>query len=176
REYLQVGYEIFDRLSPEDADAEVFALFAEELAPLGLRAATGDIGILMAAVAGLSTSPARKAALSRHIWRPRRFRALLDRFGGRKPMPETRRKLLKTLETKPALALIADAGPMIGLREAEEVAGRTLALVEDAALPPISASEVELLDDLLDLRDLAPAALGHLRDLAVDLPTIAPAV
>jgi ATP phosphoribosyltransferase regulatory subunit len=35
-EYLQVGYEVFDRDAPE-ADAEVFALFARLLAPLGLR-------------------------------------------------------------------------------------------------------------------------------------------
>src|SRR5690606_14246735 len=65
REYLQVGYEVFDRNSPE-ADAEVFALFTELLADLKLRPATGDIGILMAAVRGLSTSERRKAALLRH--------------------------------------------------------------------------------------------------------------
>ncbi|MDZ7909203.1 MAG: ATP phosphoribosyltransferase regulatory subunit [Gemmobacter sp.] len=51
-EYLQVGFEVFDRDAPQ-ADAEVFALFAGLLAPLGLQALTGDIGILMAAVRGL---------------------------------------------------------------------------------------------------------------------------
>ena len=47
-EYLQAGFELFAR--DADADAEVFALFAQTLAPLNLRAATGDIGILTAAV------------------------------------------------------------------------------------------------------------------------------
>ena len=52
-EYLQVGFEVFDRAAPEAADAEVFALFAGLVSGLGLRAVTGDIGILMAAVRGL---------------------------------------------------------------------------------------------------------------------------
>ncbi len=176
REYLQVGYELFAREAPEEADAEVFALFAELLAPLRLRAATGDIGILMAAVRGLSTSERRRAALLRHIWRPRRFRALLDRFGGRSPQPEPRAKLLAALTSRPLDRMIAAAGPAIGLREADEVAARAAALAEDAATPPLSGAEVDALDDLLDLRDTAPAALGHLRDLAVDLPSIGAAV
>ncbi|MCK4711574.1 MAG: ATP phosphoribosyltransferase regulatory subunit, partial [Marinosulfonomonas sp.] len=78
-EFMQVGYEVFERENPAAADAEVFALFKQVLAPLGLRAATGDMGILMAAVRGLSTTERRKVALLRHIWRPRRFRALLNR-------------------------------------------------------------------------------------------------
>lgn len=89
-EYLQVGYEVFDRTDPAAADAEVFALIADAVSTLSLRAATGDIGVLMAAVEGLDTSERRKAALRRHIWRPRRFRALLDRFSGRAEVPETR--------------------------------------------------------------------------------------
>ena len=96
-EYLQVGYEVFDRTAPVQADAEVFALFARLLAPLNLRAGTGDIGILMAAVRGLSTTERRKAALLRHVWRPRRFHALLDRFAGRAAVPAARAALLERL-------------------------------------------------------------------------------
>ena len=51
-EYLQVGYEVFERDAPEEADAEVFALISSVLRGLPVRAATGDIGILMAAVEG----------------------------------------------------------------------------------------------------------------------------
>ena len=40
-EYLQVGYEVFDRDDPAGADAEVFALIALQLRGLPLRAATG---------------------------------------------------------------------------------------------------------------------------------------
>ncbi|WP_233192863.1 ATP phosphoribosyltransferase regulatory subunit [Acidimangrovimonas sediminis] len=176
REYFQAGFELFARDDTEAADAEVFALFAEMLAPLGLRAATGDIGILRAAVEGLSTSPARKAALLRHIWRPRRFRALLDRFGGRVPPNETRKRLIASLGHATPEELMASAGPMIGLREPGEIAARARALAQDAAEPPLSGSEVETLDDVLGLRGTAPVALAHLRDVAVDLPAIGGAV
>jgi ATP phosphoribosyltransferase regulatory subunit len=169
-EYLQVGYEVFDRTDPAAADAEVFALFAEILAPHGLRATTGDIGILMAAVLGLSTTDRRKSALARHIWRPRRFRALLERFGGRSPVPDSRAALLA--ETDP----LARAAPLIGLRSLDDIAERIAALHEDANEPPIGQGEVELLEDILKLRAKSPDALEHLRDLSVDLPAISHAV
>ena len=107
-------------LAPEAADAEVFALFDTLLAPLGLRAATGDIGILMAAVRGLDTTPRRKAALLRHIWRPNRFRALLDRFSGRAPIPAARAALLDRLAADSPEALTLAAGTHVGLRSAAD--------------------------------------------------------
>ena len=169
-EYIQVGYEVFDRSNPGAADAEVFALIAQAVDGAPLRAATGDIGILMAAVQGLNTTPARKAALMRHIWRPRRFRALLDRFAGRSPVPPTRSALLASTEP------MADAGPAIGRRGPAEIAARIETLRADAALPPIGATELNALESLLAVRETAPFALAQLRDIAVDLPAIGPAL
>lgn len=171
-EYVQVGYELFDGADPSAADAEVFALFAGLLCELNLRAVTGDIAILMAAVRGLGTLETRKAALLRHIWRPRRFTALLDRFGGRAPVPETRARLLAAL----AAGEVPAAGPLVGLRSGEEIAARLAALGEDAAAAPIPAEEVARLEDLLNLSAKCPAALAHLREAARDMPAIAPAV
>ncbi len=175
-EYLQVGYELFDRAAPEAADAELFALFHGLLAPLGLRPATGDIGILMAAVHGLSTTPRRKAALLRHIWRPARFRKLLDRFSGRTPMPAARADLLARLGADSAAALIVAAGPQIGMRSEAEIAARANALIEDAETPALKAPEAALLYDLLTLQAPARAALSHLRGITPMLPAIEPAV
>ncbi len=175
-EYLQVGFEVFDRAAPELADAQVFALFARLLSDLTLRPATGDIGILMAAVRGLSTTDRRKAALLRHIWRPKRFRALLDRFAGRAPMPEARITLLDRLAQDTPEALIAAAGTFTGLRAPEEIAARAAALIEDSATAPIAAPEAALLYDLLSLEAPAQAALTHLRGITPLLPAIAPAV
>lgn len=175
-EYLQVGFEVFDRAAPEAADAEVFALFRAVLADLPLRAMTGDIGILMAAVRGLATTERRKAALLRHIWRPVRFRALLDRFSGRAPVPVARRALLDRLAQGSPDALIAAAGPLIGLRSAEDIAARAEALLEDAKAAPISALEAAMLYDLLQLQAPAGAALVHLRGISAHLPAIVPAV
>lgn len=167
-EYLQVGYEVFDRTDPAAADAEVFALISRSVEPLGLRAATGDIGILMAAVEGLKTSERRKDALRRHIWRPRRFRALLDRFAGRSPVPASRLALLSG-------AVNSDA-PLTGMRSQTDIDARVQALHADAAEPAISLAEMEAVDALLAVRETVPLALSRLRELAVDLPAIRPAV
>lgn len=175
-EYLQVGFEVFDRDAPEAADAEVFALFSQSLQGLPLRAVTGDIGILMAAVRGLDTTPRRKAALLRHIWRPKRFRALLDRFAGRAPMPPARAQLLDRLAKGSPADLIAAAAPLIGLRSEEEIAARVRALIEDADARPIAATEAALLYDLLGLQAPAQSALEHLRGISPLLPAITPAV
>jgi len=175
-EYMQVGYEIFDRAQPAAADAEVFTLFRDLLAGLELRPVTGDIGILMAAVRGLETTERRKAALLRHVWRPVRFRALLDRFAGRAPLPAGRLRLLERLKAGSPLALIAEAGSFVGLRRPEDIAARAAALVADAGTPPIKATEAALLYDLLGLEAPAGAALAHLRGIAPMLPAIGPAV
>jgi len=169
-ENTQVGYEVFDRENPAAADAEVFGLVQAAIGHLNVRANTGDIGLLMAAVQGLDTTEARKAALKRHIWRPRRFRALLDRYSGRVPVPASREALLAQDEP------LQSGVPYIGLRTPAEVAARIEALREDAGAMPISTAQVELLDALLDVRETLPFALEQLRDIAVDMPAITDAV
>ncbi len=168
-EFLQAGFEIFGG-DPAQADAEVFATIAEALTGLELRPSTGDIGILMAAVRGLKTSDARKGALLRHVWRPRRFRALLDRYGARTPLPAHRKALLAAADP------FESAGPVLGRRTREEVEARIVTLREEAETRPISEEEMELIDMILDLRETAPNVLSSLRDIAVDMPAIGDAV
>lgn len=170
REYLQVGFEVFDGANPAAADAEVFATVKDALGDAPLRASTGDIGLLKAAVAGLKTTDARKTALMRHIWRPSRFKALLERFGGKTPVPAKRKALLAASDP------FADAGPEVGVRSRLEVQARIDALRADAAAPPISASEIRLIEALLAMRETLPHVLSALRDIAVDLPAISQAV
>ncbi|MEM7520929.1 MAG: ATP phosphoribosyltransferase regulatory subunit [Pseudomonadota bacterium] len=167
-EYLQVGYEIFDRADPAAADAEVFALIKQALGDLPLRPKTGDIGILMAAVRGLQTTKARKAALLRHIWRPARFTALLERYAGLRPVPASRTALLCGDATSEA--------PMIGLRGPSEVAARIEALRADAQAAPLAQEEVALIEALLAVRGPVPEALNALRKISQDLPAIVSAV
>ncbi len=159
-EYLQVGYEHFGGADEPAADAEVFAAFHGILAPLGLKPATGDIGLLTAAIRGLSTTEARKGALLRHLWRPRRFRALVERYRA----------------WRPATALHGSPdSPEIGLRSRAEVEARLAALATDAKEPPLSGMEAEVLDTLLRLKETAPVVLSQIRDIAVDFPAVAPA-
>lgn len=168
-EYVQVGYEVFDGQDPAGADAEVFAAIAQALGGLPVRAAMGDIGIPMAAVRGLRTTEARKAALLRHIWRPMRFRALMKRFGSGKVTPA--REALLAMDDP-----FAKAGPEIGLRSRAEVEARIAALRADAAAAPIAAEEIALIDAILGLRETATNVLSALRDIAVDMPAIGDAV
>ncbi len=159
-EYIQVGYELIGAPDAVSADADLFARFHVMLAPAALDVATGDISLLTAAIGGLGVTEARRAALLRHLWRPRRFRALLDRFSKQLP---------------PAAPSPSDA-PEIGLRSREEVAARLTRLEEERAAPPLSKSEAEMMDALLSLRETSANALSQLRDLAVDMPAIQPAV
>jgi ATP phosphoribosyltransferase regulatory subunit len=168
-EYVQTGFEVFDGQNPAAADAEVFAAIAEGLSGLPVRAATGDIGVLMAAVRSLNTTDARKAALLRHIWRPARFRALMKRFGSGKVAP-SRAALLASADP------FAAAGPDIGLRSRTEVAARIDALRADAAAPAITRDEIGLIDAILNLRETATNVLNTLRDIAIDMPAIGDAV
>ena len=166
-EFLQVGYEVFDRADPAASDAEVFALFARLLEPWGLRAETGDMGILRAAVQGLPVSAPRRAALMRHLWRPARFRALMERFAGRVALSDQRRAVLAGQG--------ADA-PHLGLRSAQEIAARLAALSADAAEPPLPQELIAALEGLLAIDGTLPAALPQLEALLPRLPWIAPAV
>ncbi|MDV7141996.1 ATP phosphoribosyltransferase regulatory subunit [Tropicimonas sp. TH_r6] len=175
-EYFQVGMEIFDAEDPAEAEAEIFARFHAALAPMGLRAAMGDIGLLTAIVQGLDTSEARRDALMRHIWRPKRFRALLDRYAGRSKVPHARKLMLERMETEAPEEILADAGMIIGLREPTEIIARMRVLQADAAEPPLSEALVEMIDDLLDIRETPGNSLDRLRDIAVDMPALDPAV
>jgi ATP phosphoribosyltransferase regulatory subunit len=169
-EYLQVGFEVFDGARPVAADAEVLATVMAALDGLPLRVATGDIGILTAAVRGLTTTEARKAALLRHIWRPRRFLSLIDRFAGRTPVPPGRAALLAARDRgEDPLA----GRTVIGQRGAEEIAARIEALAADAAAPPIPAEEVALIGELLALSGPAPEAARALAALADRMPALA---
>lgn len=168
-EYMQVGYECFGWEDRAAADAKVFTTIAARL-DADVRAATGDIGILVDAVRGLNTTQRRRDALLRHIWRPRRFRALMTRFSA--AGTKMRQENLARLQANQA----QETAPFIGLRSPSEIDARAQALHEDASEPPISAGEIELLDDLLGLKETLPNVLSAMRDIAVDLPSITNAV
>ncbi|MBC7144713.1 MAG: ATP phosphoribosyltransferase regulatory subunit [Thioclava marina] len=157
-EYFQAGFEIFDRADPEAADAEVFALFSGLLSKLKLSATIGDMGLLRAAVDGLDTLPERKAALARHIWRPKRFQHLLARYSGQIEVPKARADLLTGQRS---------GAPWIGLRSREEMEARIAALEADAKAPPLASDAVAALNALAELRCPAVAAPAALRTLAI---------
>ena len=176
REYLQVGHEAFGGDDPADADAEAFDLVARALAPWGAMPATGDLGLLIAAVEGLGASEARRGALRRHIWRPARFRRLLARFAAPSRPAPARSALLEAVAARGARAVAAEAGPAIGLRTADEIEARLDALAVDAREPSIPAGEVAVIDRLLALDGSMAAAAAPLREMARAVPALLPAI
>ena len=162
-EYLQAGLEVFDGRDPAARDAEVFAAVAAAVRGVPSEAVIGDMGLLTAAVRGLDASERRRGRLLRHVWRPERFRGLLEGFGrpGRRAVPDD--------------AAIAAAGPEIGERGTEEVAERLCRLREDAAEPPLPEGQIALLATLLALRGTAGDAPSGLGALSAELPALAPA-
>lgn len=159
-EYLQVGYEVFDRSNAAAADAEVFVRLAEVVKCLSLRAVMGDIGILTAAVSGLTTSDQRRGALMRHIWRPERFDNLLQRFS--------------SVVSHRSVSQV-DA-PHIGLRGSSEIAERLDVLAADAQQTPLDPEQLSALSEISALKASAPMALAQLRLITERMPAISDAV
>ena len=85
-------------------------------------------------------------------------------------MSESRKKLLST--TGP----LTGSAPEIGKRRTAEIDARVETLRADAGAPPISEHEMEALEALLAVRETVPYALEQMRDIAVDLPAILPAL
>lgn len=169
-EYIQVGYECFGDEDPAAADAEVFVAMSNALSVIAKEVKTGDMNVLMAAVSGLRASEYRKAALLRHIWRPRRFRALLERYAGRAEKSSERLALLAAEDP------FANAGPFIGIRSKDEIEQRLARLRHDEEEPPISGVELDLLSAIAKLSDTYPNSLRALHDLEGDLPSISDAI
>nr|WP_184009859.1 ATP phosphoribosyltransferase regulatory subunit [Rubricella aquisinus] len=167
-EYRQVGYELFDRGDEAAADAEVFALIAAALHGRGLTVATGDMGVLRAAVSALDISERRRAALMRHIWRPARFRKLVERFAAPMAMTEARARLLDAArEGEGAVAaLIKQAAPVQGVRARAEIIARAMALKEASEEPPLTAADRALLDQVTGLAGTVASAAGAVRAMA----------
>lgn len=153
-EYPQVGYEVFAQ-GAASVEADVFAAFHDALSALPVRAVMGDMGILRAAVESLETSAHRRAALMRHLWRPTRFRSLLDRYGSPAPGP-----------------MAPESGPAIGLRTASEISERRARMAQDADTPLLDTGARAALEALMEIAGPLPRAIEALRAAAQSLPGI----
>lgn len=171
-EYLQAGIELIGGDAAAD-DAEIFTLIREALGDLAGPVVTGDLGVIFAAINGLRTSAARKAALRRHVWRPARFQELLERYAA-PPAPSAHRRALLAADEKQLARMIGGAGRFVGLRSAEEIAARAAVLRDEAATPPLSAEEKTQVEALLAVKCPAGEAPARLR--ALGLPDLGPAI
>ena len=157
REYLQAGFEVFEGGDAAAHDAEVLALIVAALGAAPVDLVTGDLGLVLAAIDALDTSAARKAALRRHVWRPARFHALLQRFGeGHGAACGGARRTAGGGRGRRDRALVAAAGASVGKRPAAEVSARVGRLAEEAATPPLAPGDVARIEAVLAVRAPRP--------------------
>ena len=71
--------------------------------------------------------------------------------------------------------LIAAAGPLVGLRDAEEIAARVARLAAEAATPPLDPGAVADLEAVLALRGSSASVLAELREIARGMAALRPA-
>ena len=143
----------------------------DAVADLGLTAVSGDLGVLLAAVDSLSTTPARKAVLKRHIWRPSRFKSLVESHCGKVSIQPSAAAALPSSVSE-AERIVAAAGAQIGLRGASEVVERLMQKSEDANADPLAPDEANAVESLLRTRGDALSALASLRRIQSSLPGI----
>ncbi len=177
REYLQAGIEIFAGEAPSERDAEVLRLIVDALGDAPVRLVTGDMGLVLAAIDGLATTEARRRALRRHVWRPRRFHALLERFGpSHSAECDRRAELLAAAEAGRIPELIAQAGMRVGKRSAAEIAARVERLAAEARTPRLSQGAIDRLEAVLAVEGSCVEALDELGKLAREMPGFSAAV
>ena len=172
-EYLQAGIELIGGLDPAAEEAEVFSLIRAALGDLSASVVTGDLGVIFAAIDALTTSEIRKAALRRHVWRPKRFHALLDRYAGGAAADAARERLLAASIAERRKA-IAAAGKFVGLRGEDEILARLDNLDAEAAEPPLPDDDRAMIEAVLAVRAPSDQALASLR--AICPRSMAPAL
>ncbi len=163
-EYLQAGIELIGGADPAAEEAEVFSLIRSALGGLAGSVITGDLGVIFAAIDALGASEIRKAALRRHVWRPKRFHALLDRHSRPVAQNAERRTLLSSSSAARRKA-ISEAGKFVGLRGEDEILARLDILDAEAAEPPLPSRDREMIEAVLAVRGPSDEALAKLRQI-----------
>ncbi len=180
QEFVQVGVEWFAAGDREACEADVLALAigAVEAAGLrGYRVRLGDLALFNALIDSIPMPARWRARLKHQFWRPKAFRALMERLAGR--IGETHdpaEPLLEAidghgLERAEAVVeevLEQEGIPLVGGRSVAEIATRLHERASDRREAPLTAAQIALVEQYLAI-DGAPAeALGAMRSLGAD--------
>ena len=167
-----MGYEVFDGTDVASADAEVFALMVDVLEGVPVQPITGDIGIILAAIDALETNDRRKAALRHHVWRPTRFKRLLERYSEGAAVSADRAALLASAKSGELATLFAANGPSIGLRSKDEISERIEILLLESETAPIAKDQIAQLENILTVKGSTADAIDALNKLHADTSAI----
>jgi len=148
-EQLQIGFEFFDKTRSEKVirDVEAYLLVRKILNKLRVKAVTGDLQILTSAINELNTSEYKKNALKRHIWRPERFKRLLEIFSN------SSRDYQKSINIKDFDKFSVDkainkSGPIFGIRTKRDIVERTELLKKELFENPIKNIDKSFIENV----------------------------
>ena len=176
-QFLQVGCEWFGDADIPQADAQMLNLVSNAVRAVGLddfSIATGDLGVLFALIDAAAIPQRWRTRLKRHVWRPKRFASLLEKYIDPDADDPGRRALLKalgSLEPDDARAavermLTLSETTHVGLRGPEEIATRFIEQAEDANAHPLSREVVDAIETAATIKAPSGEALKVLRDLS----------
>ena len=149
REQLQIGFEFFDKTRSEKIirDVEAYLLVAKILKKLRVKPVTGDLQILISAIDDLNTSEYKKNSLKRHIWRPARFKRLLNIFSN--SVPDYKKRLMVKDYDKFSIEKVIDkSGPVFGIRTKRDIIERTEMLKEELFENPIKNTDKSFIENV----------------------------
>ena len=148
-EQLQIGFEFFDKTRREKVirDVEAYLLVRKILNKFKVKAVTGDLQILTSAINELNTSEYKKNALKRHIWRPERFKRLLEIFSN------SSRDYQKSINIKDFDKFSVDkainkSGPIFGIRTKRDIVERTELLKKELFENPIKNIDKSFIENV----------------------------
>ncbi len=153
REQLQIGFEFFDKTRSEKIirDVEAYLLVAKILKKLRVKAITGDLQILISAIDDLNTSEYKKNSLKRHIWRPARFKRLLNIFSN--SVPDYKKRLMVKDYDKFSIEKVIDkSGPVFGIRTKRDIIERTEMLKDELFENPIKNTDKSFIENVQKVR------------------------
>ena len=176
-QFLQVGCEWFGDMDLAQADAQMLNLVSNAVRSVGLNdfaIETGDLGVLFALIDAAAIPQRWRTRLKRHVWRPKRFASLLEKYTSAEAEDLGRRALLKalgSLEPDDARAavermLALSETTHVGLRGPEEIATRFIEQAEDAKAHPLSREVVDAIETAATISAPSGEALACLRDLS----------
>ncbi len=178
-EFRQAGIERFGDANREEVDSEILAMALKVLQETGvgnIRIRMGDLGLFNALLEAIDMPQHWRNRLGHHFWRHDSFRSVLQHFSKppEREIQEQRRKLLLRLDPEqPEMALdVVDSFlkensiPLIGLRTLQDITQRLLEQASDLQEKPLSAQNVKLITDYLNVRALPRAAAMRMEDLA----------
>ncbi len=174
-EYFQVGLEYFHETDSSTADAEVFELFQRCTSGLDIDIELGDMGIIRAIVNCLDISENKRRLLLRHLWRPVRFKQLLEQLSMDNSISGPRATLFQAIKNDAVIDYVEANGPVIGQRSVDDIIIRSKELLKEELKKPISQAVVSMIEKIQQLKcslSSAPSKLSDFLSLGEDLGVV----